>query len=178
MKNLIQSIKMLLVMSVMLGGIYPLMMTGFGYAFFKEKVTGSLIKNERGGVVGSALISQSFKDPKYFWSRPSAVNHLPLSSSGSNLSVLSETLKNQVQERRISGQVYDGLFASASGLDPHITPMNAKEQAIRVAAARGLTQERVLELVARSIEPRQFGILGEERINVLQLNILLDGESL
>jgi potassium-transporting ATPase KdpC subunit len=173
-------------LSVLTGIIYPLAVTGIAQWLFPEQATGSLILAD-GQALGSALIGQPFNDPKYFWGRPSATSPFPYNaaaSSGSNLGPLNpallETVKGRVETIRRSDPSeakpipVDLVTASGSGLDPHISPAAAQYQISRVATARGLDAERVRELVADHTEGRQFGILGEPRINVLRLNLALD----
>src|SRR2546422_5150498 len=161
------------------GIAYPLIVTAFAQ-LFSGKATGSVIV-VNGKAVGSELIGQPFSDPKYFWSRPSATSPQPYngaSSSGSNLGPTSKALHDAVAERlKQFGQKavpVDLVTASASGLDPHISPEAAHFQVPRVARARGLTEEAVNQLVSLHTEGRTFGVLGEPRVNVLKLNLALD----
>ncbi|MBE3597629.1 MAG: potassium-transporting ATPase subunit KdpC [Limnochordaceae bacterium] len=187
MKEQVRGAAVLLVaLTVLLGVVYPLAMTGIAQVVFPWQANGSLIRHD-GKVVGSALIGQAFSDPKYFWSRPSATSPLPYNagaSSGSNLGPLNPKLRAAVEERlralaeadpSAAGPVpADLVTASGSGLDPHISPAAAAYQVPRVARARRLSQQQVRELVARYTEGRQWGILGEPRVNVLKLNLALD----
>ena len=167
------------VLTFLTGIIYPLIVTAFAQ-LFPNKATGSVIEvNDR--AVGSELIGQPFSDPKYFWSRPSATSPQPYngaSSSGSNLGPTNKALHEAVAERLKQFEhkpvPADLVTASASGLDPHISPEAAQFQVSRVAKARGLTEERIQELLDRHIEARTFGLLGEPRVNVLKLNLALD----
>jgi K+-transporting ATPase ATPase C chain len=167
------------------GVIYPLAVTAVAQALLPLQANGSLVtRNEI--IIGSALIGQNWnEDPRYFWSRPSATNYSALPSGGSNLGATSATLRASVQQRaadfRLAHDVdaatalpADLLFASASGLDPHISPEAARLQAARVAAARGLPVITVSELVEQLTETPQFGFLGQPRVNVLLLNLALD----
>jgi potassium-transporting ATPase KdpC subunit len=167
------------------GVVYPLLITGIGQLFFPSQANGSLIQIGD-SVVGSRLIGQANPDLKYFQPRPSAINYQPLPSSGSNLGPTSQTLQEQTQQRdqdlralynipTTSPIPADLLFASGSGLDPHISPAAAQIQVGRVAQERGLTKEQVSALVEQYTETAQFGILGSERVNVLLLNLALDG---
>ncbi|MBX7232701.1 MAG: potassium-transporting ATPase subunit KdpC [Bdellovibrionales bacterium] len=174
MKTIFVSIKLLLVMTILTGIIYPLVSTVIGSVFFSRQMQGSFLRNEKGEVVGSEWIAQSFKEPKYFWPRPSANSYDPQSSGGSNLGPTSQTLVEQVHLRRQSGLEGELLFASASGLDPHISPSSAILQLDRVAQARGWSQEKVRVMIGKFTEGRQWGFLGEPRVNVLKLNLALD----
>lgn len=164
--------KFLAVMTVLTGLIYPVVMTVFAQVFH-QKANGSLIESS-GQIVGSELIAQGFQKPEYFWPRPSAIGYNPLPSGGSNLGPLSSDLLNQVKERSSKGMKEDLLFASASGLDPHISPEAALSQASRVATARQVSEESIRSIVNQFIESRQLGFLGEPRVNVLKLNLALD----
>jgi len=176
-----------LLLTVVTGIAYPLLVTGVVQLAFPEKANGSLIRKE-GGYAGSELIGQPFDDPKYFWGRPSATpefSYNAASSSGSNLGPSNPTLAEAVKERLKALQKADPgnpssipidlVTSSGSGLDPHISPAAASYQAPRVARLRGLSEERVRYLVDQFTEPRQWGFLGEPRVNVLRLNLALDG---
>jgi K+-transporting ATPase ATPase C chain len=169
--------------------VYPLTVTGLAQLVFPQQANGSLIVRD-GKVIGSELIGQYFDDPKYFWGRPSATSPFPYNaaaSSGSNLGptnpALIEAVKIRVAALRAADPdneapvPVDLVTASGSGLDPHITPAAALYQAHRVARLRGLEENQVKDLVARSTEGRQFGFLGEPRVNVLKLNLALDERS-
>lgn len=182
MKHMLPALRMLIVMTVLTGVAYPLLVTGIATVFFSQQASGSLTF-VKGAIVGSDLIGQSFESPRYFHSRPSAVDNNPLTSGGSNLSPASSDLKKLVQERILKNTAEnptagfppaDLVFASASGLDPHISPQAATYQVSRVASARGLDTEIVQKLVTDLTERPQFGILGEPRVNVLQLNLAVD----
>jgi K+-transporting ATPase ATPase C chain len=175
-----------ILLATLLGGIYPLAVWGLAQLFFPHKANGSLLKNG-GQIGGSALIAQPFTSPAYFHPRPSAVDYSTSGaiSGGSNLGPLSRSLHAQAairamkyrQENRLPADfpiATDVVGASASGLDPHISPVDAIAQAARVARARGWDKEQVMWLIRRRLQPRQFGILGEKRINVLLLNLALD----
>ena len=168
-----------LVLTLITGIVYPLIVTAFAQ-LFSGKATGSVIV-VNGKAVGSELIGQPFSDPKYFWSRPSATSPQPYngaSSSGSNLGPTSKALLDAVAERLKQFDQkpvpVDLVTASASGLDPHISPEAAQFQVSRVARARGLTEDAVNQLVSLHTEGRTFGVLGEPRVNVLKLNLALD----
>jgi potassium-transporting ATPase KdpC subunit len=177
---------MLAVLTAVTGGAYPLLVTGIAQAVFPQQANGSLI--EKGGkVAGSELIGQPFSDPKYFWGRPSATGPVPYNagaSSGSNQGPLNPALEEAVKARTQALKDADPgntepipvdlVTASGSGLDPHITPAAAEYQMQRIARARGLDVATVRALVAQHTEGRQFGILGEPRVNVLTLNLALD----
>lgn len=184
MLQLIRPAVVMTVLFTLLCGIaYPLAMTGIGQATFPAAANGSLITRD-GAVVGSALIGQTFTDPKYFWSRPSAAGsgYDALSSSGSNLGPTSQKLKDRVARSvaaidttGITGPLPgDAATASGSGLDPDISPAYARLQVARVAAARSLPVNRVTQLVEQYVEGPQLGFMGEERVNVLKLNLALD----
>ena len=169
------------IFTVMLGLAVPLAFTGVAGAVFPTQAGGSLIERD-GRVIGSALLGQNFAEDRYFHPRPSATSPDPYnaaSSAASQLGPTSQALLDAVKERVAAaggGPVpADAATASGSGLDPHISPENAARQVRRVAAARGLPEVRVAALVAESVEGRTFGLLGEPRVNVLRLNLALDG---
>ena len=171
-----------LVTAVVLGILYPMLITVIAQSFFHEKANGQLISSG-GKIVGSANIGQPFTGPRYFHSRPSnaGTGYDAANSSGSNLASTSKALVDRVTASVASeggqenGPVpVDLVTASASGLDPDITPAAAAYQVARVARERGLAEGVVQQLVVRSIKPRQLGVLGEPRVNVLQLNLALD----
>ena len=183
---ILQSLRMLAVMTVLTGVAYPLIVTGIAQVAFPRQANGSLIF-EKEKIIGSRLIGQPFSDPKYFWSRGSATSPMPYngaSSSGSNLGPTNPALKEAVEGRvkalrdagaPASQQVpADLATASGSGLDPHISPAAAEFQVARIAAARKIPEEKLRELVKQHTEGRQWGILGEPRVNVLPLNLALD----
>ena len=182
MKHILPAIRIKLFFTLLLGLIYPLVMTGLSQVMFKHRANGSMIEVE-GKILGSELIAQKFEKPQYFWPRPSGVDYNPLPSGGSNLGQASADLKKAVDERRTKlkkshpdqGEPpQDLLFASASGLDPEISPEAALYQVSRVARARGLDVNKVQELVKKFSTGRQLGILGEPRVSILSLNIALD----
>ncbi|KVC67427.1 potassium-transporting ATPase subunit C [Burkholderia stagnalis] len=187
MKTLIRPLVVLFVVLTAVTGLaYPAVMTVFGQVVFPSQANGSLIEKD-GKVVGSALIGQPFDAPKYFWGRLSATSPMPYNASGSggsNLGPLNPSLADQVKARiaalRDAGTdlskpvPVDLVTASASGLDPEITPAAAAYQVERVAKARGLSPGAVAQLVAANTSARQFGVLGEPRVNVLKLNLALD----
>ncbi len=177
----------LAVLTLVTGIVYPVVVTAIAQLVFPHQANGSLIVKD-GKVVGAALIGQPFDDPKYFWGRPSATSpfgYNAASSSGSNLSPTNPTLVKSVQERVDALRAADPdnrapvpvdlVTASGSGLDPHISPAAALYQVNRVAKARKVDPASVRELVERHTEGRQFGFLGEPRVNVLALNLALDG---
>jgi K+-transporting ATPase ATPase C chain len=177
----------LLLLTLITGVAYPLLVTGIAQMVFPFQANGSLIVKD-GKVVGSALIGQPFDDPRYFWGRPSATNPFAYNagaSSGSNLSPTNPALISAVQGRvdalraadpgNTAPVPVDLVTASGSGLDPHISPAAALYQASRVARARNLAPDAVRALVERHTERRFLGVLGELRVNVLALNLGLDG---
>ena len=181
------AIVMFALLAVITGVIYPYAITGVAQAVFPAQANGSLIYRD-GQPVGSALIGQPFDDPKYFWGRLSATSPFPYNaaaSSGSNYGPLSSALADAVTARIDVLKAADPdnnqpipvdlVTASASGLDPHISPAAALYQVPRVARMRGLSQDQVRALVAQFTEGRQFEILGEPKVNVLKLNLALDG---
>jgi K+-transporting ATPase ATPase C chain len=176
----------LLAFTVLTGVLYPAAVTGIAQTIFSRKANGSLVvKNDT--AVGSDLIGQPFSNPRYFWGRPSATASFPYNaaaSSGSNLGPTNPALEQAVADRIKALRAADRdnnlpvpvdlVTASASGLDPHISPAAAAYQVPRVARLRGLKEEDVSRLVAENTEGRQFGVLGEARVNVLRLNLVLD----
>jgi len=174
MKQLSIAVRSFLVLTLVTGLMYPAVVTVFSQLLFPAAANGSLVQNKEGKIVGSELIAQGFKGERYFWPRPSAVEYNPLPSGGTNLGPTSKALQEKWAERRKAGLDGDMLAASASGLDPHIAPASAYAQASRVSKARGVGVESVNELVKNSLELRQLGFLGESRVNVLKLNLLLD----
>lgn len=172
--------------TIVVGGIYPLLMTGVGAAFFQKKAQGSLVM-EGAKVVGSTLLAQDFQSDIYFHPRPSAVKYDPTNSGASNWGWTSSDLKKAYDQRKADWEKSYGpgeppmemLFASGSGLDPDISPQAAEMQAKHVAAARHLDAAKarqLLELVHRHEKAPQLGFLGEPRVNVLALNLALDKE--
>jgi K+-transporting ATPase ATPase C chain len=191
MKQTVIGLRMLAVMTILTGVIYPLAVTGIAQIVFPYQANGSLITHDD-IVVGSALIGQQTDDPRYFWWRPSAVNAMrgttpeQLGSSGAtNQGWTSAALADAVAQRSAAFRSdnllnddaeipADIVFASGSGLDPHISPEAAYLQVERVAEVRGLDAQAVTELVDTYVESPQFGFLGEPRVNVLLLNLALD----
>lgn len=187
MKTLIRpAVTLFILLSTITGLIYPLLVTGIAQALFPGQAAGSLIERD-GQRIGSRLIGQNFTNPKYFWGRLSATEPYPYNaaaSSGSNLGPLNPALKETVESRIAALRAADPgntgpvpvdlVTASASGLDPHISPAAAEYQLNRVARARGLAPETVRALLVRHTENRQWGIFGEPRVNVLALNLALD----
>lgn len=175
-------------LTLLTGVIYPFVVTGIGQVAFNSQVNGSQIQQGQ-RVVGSRLLGQPFTSPKYFWSRPSATAPQPYNgavSSGSNQGPISPALERAVKDRiaalRASDPGNDApvpvdlVTASGSGLDPHISPAAAEFQVVRVARERNVTEDKVRTLVQQATEDRTFGILGEPRVNVLELNLLLDSQ--
>jgi K+-transporting ATPase ATPase C chain len=184
-RNLAVAILMTIVTTIILGVIYPLAMTGIAQVIFPEQANGELIKRN-GAVVGSRLIGQEFASPGYFHSRPSAAGtgYDAANSGGSNLGPTNRKLIDAVkanvaaarQENPHAPIPIDLVTTSASGFDPHITPAAAEFQVPRVARERGMSEMDVRSAVAAHTEGRQFGFLGEPRVNVLELNLALDAQ--
>lgn len=181
------AISLFALLSLVTGLIYPALVTAFAQLIFPHQANGSLIRNQQGGVIGSELIGQAFEDPRYFWSRPSATALYPYNaeaSGGSNLGPSNPALKATVKSRieallaadpgNPASIPVDLVTSSGSGLDPHISPAAADYQIRRVARVRKLPEAKVEELVQAHTEARTFGVLGEPRVNVLQLNLALD----
>jgi K+-transporting ATPase ATPase C chain len=186
MKQLIIAVRVTLVFAILTGVAYPLVVTGLSRVIFPRQSAGSLIERD-GKIVGSELIGQKFTRPEYFQGRPSAAGndgYDGLASGGSNLGPTNQGLVDRVQgdakrfrdaNPTATGPLpADLLTTSGSGLDPDISPASAQVQIPRVAAARGMSVDALRELVASHTEGRQFGILGEPRVNVLKLNLALD----
>ncbi|AOJ02621.1 potassium-transporting ATPase subunit C [Burkholderia mayonis] len=187
MRTLIRQVLVLFAaLTVITGGLYPLVVTGIGQVVFPWQANGSLLKRD-GKAVGSAVIGQQFDAPQYFWGRLSATTPNPYnaqSSSGSNLGptnpALADEVKGRIDALKAAGTdvskpiPVDLVTSSGSGLDPDITPAAAAYQAERVAKARGLSVDHVSRLIADNTSGRQLGVLGEPRVNVLRLNLALD----
>jgi len=187
MKTLLRpAVSLFVLLTAVTGVVYPLAVTGIAKAAFPEAAEGSLIVKD-GKAVGSRLIGQNFTDPKYFWGRPSATGPMPYNASasgGSNQGPLNPALVDAVKGRiealkavdrdNASPIPADLVNASASGLDPHISPAAAAYQIARVARLRNLLPDAVQALVGQHTEGRQWGVFGEARVNVLQLNLALD----
>lgn len=187
MKQILSAARMLFVLTILAGIIYPAFITLIAAAAFPAQAGGSLVTVD-GQVVGSALLAQTTPGRGYFQPRPSVIDYDALPSGGSNLGPTSASLQTTVQARRAEIQAMyhlppeaaipvEMLFASGSGLDPHISPAAARLQIDRVAAERGLPasqQEQLAALVEQAVEPPQWGLLGEARVNVLMLNLALD----
>ena len=180
------SLMMLLVMTIITGIAYPLLVTGLAQLIFPGQANGSLIVKQ-GKPIGSELIGQSFTEPKYFWGRPSATSpqaNNGTGSGGSNLGPTNPALADAVKQRIAALQSADPgnrapvpvdlVTSSGSGLDPEISPAAAQYQLARVAKARGLSDAQLSLLIAQATSGRQLGLLGEPRVNVLQLNLALD----
>lgn len=185
MQDLKPAILILLAFTVICGGLYPLLVTGIAQTVFPAQANGSFITDTRGRVVGSRLIGQPFSEPKYFWPRPSMTADFaynPAGSSGSNsgptnptyLETVAARVKN-LRDAGLTGPIpADLVQASASGLDPHLTPEAALAQIPRIAKERGVSKEWLKKLVEAHSEDRQVGIFGKRRVNVLALNLALD----
>ena len=189
-RALLISLRMAVVTIVLTGLIYPLVVWGLGAVLFPKQAAGSLVTGANGTVIGSQLIAQSFTADKYFHPRPSAAGtngYDAMSSSASNLGPTNKLLISAVETRVADAVKADGasggsvpvdmVTSSGSGLDPDISPDNAALQVARVAKARGITAQAVQQLVAQHTSGRDLGFLGEPRVNVLELNLALDGLS-
>ncbi|HSC91361.1 MAG TPA: K(+)-transporting ATPase subunit C [Gaiellaceae bacterium] len=184
-RQLAPAVVVLALLTVLTGLAYPLAVTGAAQVAFADRANGSLLSRD-GEVVGSRLIGQEFSGARYFHPRPSAAGagYDAMASGPSNLGPTNPRLLESVRKRRAAyrrenGAVapVDALTASASGLDPHISPANARRQAARVAAARGLGLPAVLSLVGEHTDGRSLGFLGEPGVNVLELNLALDARA-
>jgi potassium-transporting ATPase KdpC subunit len=189
LKLTIQSIRQTLLWTVIAGLMYPLAITVVAQLMFNHQANGSLVMKD-GKLVGSELLAQQFTGTNYFWPRPSACTYGTgptglVASSGSNLGPTSGALQTNVINNAAAFRSGNNLatnadvpadmvYASASGLDPHISPESARLQISRVAASRGLKEDKVKALVESFVEPPQWGFLGQERVNVLKLNLALD----
>jgi len=185
MKNLVTAVLMTIVTTILLGLIYPLVVTGLAQVIFPHQANGSLIKTSDGTVIGSRLIGQPFSSPGYFRSRPSAAGangYDASASSGSNLGPTNKKLIDRVKadveklqaENPGKPVPIDLVTTSGSGLDPHISPAAAEFQVPRVARERGIAEPELRQILAAHTEGRQFGFLGEATVNVLELNLDLD----
>jgi K+-transporting ATPase ATPase C chain len=183
-RNLITAILYTAATTVLLGVFYPLLVTGLAQVFFKDEANGQLMA-KNGAVIGSRILAQPFTGPQYFHPRPSAAGtngYAADNSSGTNLGPTNQKLVDRVKTDTAVLQAetpgrpvpIDLVTTSGSGLDPHISPAAAEFQIRRVAKARGIDENALTALVAEHIEPRQFGVLGEPRVNVLELNLALD----
>jgi K+-transporting ATPase ATPase C chain len=191
-ESLVQHVRsvilMTVVLTVLLGIVYPLVMTGVSQVLFASQANGSLVRDSSGNVIGSILLAQNFTQPQHFHPRPSAAGsdgYDATSSGGSNLGPTNQKLIDSVKDRVVAYREQNGLAddapvpvdavtQSASGLDPDISPANALIQAGRVAKARNLPEDQVRALVNQNTEGRTLFILGEPRVNVLRLNLALD----
>ncbi|WP_066548680.1 MULTISPECIES: potassium-transporting ATPase subunit KdpC [unclassified Sphingomonas] len=188
-KDIVTSLRPAIVLAILfallLGIVYPLVMTGIGQTIFPFQANGSLIRDPQGRTIGSTVIGQAFVSDRYFQTRPSAAGkgYDGLASAGSNLGptaqALSDRVKADVDKQRAAGLAGplpgDLVTASGSGLDPHLSPASALAQVARVARARGVSEAQVRALVTRNVEHPLLGFLGEDRVNVLALNQQLDG---
>jgi K+-transporting ATPase ATPase C chain len=191
MRTLIRpAVTLLLLMTVLLGIVYPVVITGIAKVAFPNQAAGSLVM-KNGKAIGSTLIGQNFTAPKYFWGRPSATGNAPyngVASAGSNLGPLNPALTDAIKARvealraadpgNNASVPVDLVTASGSGLDPEISVAAAQYQLARVAKARGLTNEAVQKLIDAHTQGRRLGFLGEPRVNVLELNLALDSANL
>ncbi|MDD2541752.1 MAG: potassium-transporting ATPase subunit KdpC [Desulfuromonadaceae bacterium] len=185
MKDIKSALLLFIVFTAICGGIYPALVTGVAYALFPHQAAGSFITDKSGKELGSMLIGQPFSAPKYFWPRPSATSDFgnnPMGSGGSNAGPTNPDYLKRVGDRitvirntGVTGPVpADLVQASASGLDPHISPDSALLQVPRVATSRGVPESMVVKAVTQATEKRQLGFMGAPRVNVLVLNLALD----
>jgi potassium-transporting ATPase KdpC subunit len=187
MKTFVIALRATIVTLIVTGLLYPFVMTGLAQLIFPWRANGSLVTDDKGQVVGSELIAQGFANAAYFQPRPSTAGEKgydATSSGGSNLGPTSKKLQDRINDdlKRLKGENPQAsgpvpaelVTASASGLDPHLSPEAILWQVPRVAKARGISPERVKAVVDRSVEGRTFGILGEPRVNVLRVNLALD----
>lgn len=185
MKNLVTAVLMTIVTTVLFGLAYPLVVTGLAQVIFPENANGQLLTRADGSLIGSRLLGQSFVSPGYFRSRPSAAGtngYDASASSGSNYGPMNQKLVDRVKGDVAKLQAenpgkpvpVDLVTTSGSGLDPHISPAAAEFQVPRVARERGISENDLRQLVSAHTEGRQFGFLGEPRVNVLELNLALD----
>jgi K+-transporting ATPase ATPase C chain len=186
MKLVVRSVLYVVVLTALLGGVYPAAVWAVSHLFWKDQAEGSFV-TEGGRVVGSELIGQGFKNPKYLHSRPSAAGkdgYDATASQGTNLGPTSADLAKAIGAAVAAARAdrpgdprpvpADLVTTSASGFDPHVSPDAALWQAARIARARGVSEERVAEVIARHVEPRTLGLFGEPRVNVLLTNLDLD----
>ena len=186
MKELRPALLLFIVFTLLCGGVYPAVVTGIAFVIFPKQAEGSLIIDANKRVIGSNLIGQPFSAAQYFWPRPSATSgfgYNPLASGGSNsgptnpdfISTVAERIQ-ALRESGVSGSIpADLVEASASGLDPHVSVEAANIQVARVAKARGISEETLNQLVSSHTEDRQWGVFGEPRVNILLLNLALNG---
>lgn len=176
MKTILQSLRAIIVLTILTGALYPLLVTGISRVAFPKQAAGSPI-TVGGQLVGSELLAQKFEKPEYFWPRPSGADYATVASGASNKGPTSADLVKSIEERRAkfgADAPAELLTASGSGLDPHLSPAAAKFQAPRIAAARKLSESSVVALIDSKTEGPQLGIFGEARVNVLALNRALD----
>ena len=175
MQILLTSLRSFFLFTLLLGGVYPMLVTLLGSVLSPIRSHGSLIKKGT-DVIGSELIGQRFTQDRYFWGRPSTADYVPLSSAASQRSVTDQKLKNDYKERslKLPGSPTDLLWASGSGLDPHISLAAARYQIPRVARSRNFSPEAIDKILREASEDRFLGFMGQPRVNVLELNFLLD----
>ena len=173
MKIVLQSVIVFAFFTLILCGLYPFVVTSIGQIFFKDKAVGQLqVFNSE--VRGSLLLAQEFKSEKYFWPRPSAAQYNGAASSGSNWALIDKRLQDLMETQKQRGLSDGMLTQSASGLDPHISVSSAEGQVMRVAEARKIDGELLKKLIVEQTEKRDWGFLGNERVNVLKLNLALE----
>lgn len=178
------ALRIVVLMTLALGVVYPVAITGFAQVVAGDRADGQLVRVD-GEVVGSSLVAQEFIEPQYFHSRPSAAGYDGAASTGSNLGPTNPELLDTVAERVAEYRTINGLpdavavpvdavTSSGSGLDPHISPANARLQAERIAAERSIDLDIVTDLIEQYTDRRPFGVLGDDAVNVLELNVALD----
>jgi K+-transporting ATPase ATPase C chain len=176
MKTVFTSIRMLVVLSILTGALYPLLITGAARLLAGHASGGTLVSRGE-TIVGSALLAQKTENPRYFWPRPSAGDFATVASGASNQGPTNAALAKAIAERGLKfggGAPADLLTSSGSGLDPHLSPAAAQHQAARIAQARGIAVSRIQALIVEKTAGPQLGFLGEPRVNVLSLNLALD----
>ena len=177
MKTILQSLRAIIVLTILTGALYPLIVTGLSRVAFPTQAAGSQV-SDGDKAIGSALLAQKFEKPEYFWSRPSDADYATVASGASNKGPTSADLVKSIEERhaKFGADAPDELLtASGSGLDPHLSPAAAKYQTARGATARKLSESSINALIDSQTEGPQLGIFGEARVNVLALNRALDG---
>lgn len=183
MKTFFTALRLFVLLTLLTGGLYPLLVTAIGHTVFPSQSQGSLVARPDGSIIGSSLLAQRSSTREYFWSRPSAGDYATLPSAASHLAATSARLRESVRDRASALRVAHGLddhapvpsdllYTSGSGLDPHLSPEAAFFQVARIAQARQCPSDSIVQLVREHLQPG--GVLGEARVNVLELNLALD----